>query len=211
MPTLTPWPTYNQLDDWTVDADGIDENKENNCGPESIAMCLKYLTGVELPADFIKDAIYGQAHLGYTLIPDLVKFLQRRCQIPATTHSGDGATLLQPAVRAAIDAGNPIIVLYFMALDQPNSGHFCPVIGYDEGGCTRANPWGGVLEYQKWAEFEKWQKFGNAIVLKRVRAKDLGDRDPLTPADPLIETLETLRAEAHDYVDRALERKAGRR
>ncbi len=208
MPGLSPWPIYNQLDDWTVDDDKIDENKENNCGPESVAMCLKYLTGVELPADFIKDAIYGQKFLGYTNIPDLANFLGRRCAVPCqNVGKGDDAPL-QPFVRQAIDTGNPIIVLYYAFLEQPQSGHFCPVISYDDKGCTRANPWGGVLEYQTWDVFERWQK-GYGFILNRVRAQDLpkGDRD-LGPFEPMVETALDLRAQARDYVERALQRKA---
>ena len=149
MPTLSPWPNWSQLDDWTADG-GPDENRLNNCGPESAAECLKYLTGVELPADFIKDAMYGEAYTGYTDVGHLVDFLQRRCEVPCEIHSGDGNSKLQPVVQQAIDAGHPIVVLYYWKLEQPNSGHFCPVIAYDQNGCTRANVWNRQLETWDW-------------------------------------------------------------
>lgn len=201
MPMLSPWPLYNQLADWTVDADGVDENRENNCGPESVAMCLKYLTGVELPADFIKDAIYGASFTGYTFMGDLARFLKKRCDLTCEIRSGQEPTL-QPIVKRAIDAGFPTIVLFFFELEKPDSGHFAPVVGYDEGGATRANPWGGKLEYMKWPDFETWQKSSNIIILNRQRPDNLG-RGGLE-ADPLIQGVEDLLDEAQPYVDRAL-------
>jgi hypothetical protein len=166
---------WSQLNDWTADG-RPDENAYNNCGPESVAACLRYLTGIELPADYIKDVMYGEKHLGYTDVPHLVQFLQAKCLVPCETYSGNAATLLQPVVRRAINAGNPIIVLYFWTLSNPASGHFCPVVSYDELGCARANVWNGQMEYWNWNKFEQWQKLGIAIVLKRVRASDLQPR-----------------------------------
>jgi hypothetical protein len=197
MPELAPWPMWNQMNDWTTDVDKTDENRENNCGPESVASCLKYLTGIELPADFIKDVMRGQAYMGYTFVSDLVKFLQEKSEIPCQVHSGDGRTQLQPVVRAAIDAGNPIIVLFFWDINLPESGHFSPVIGYQADGCTRHNVWGGKREFMPWPMFEAWQKFGTAITLKRTRAKDLGvGVRGAVRVDPLTQRVLTLKAEA---------------
>jgi hypothetical protein len=172
VPQLTPWWNWNQLNDWT--ADGLpDKNRLYNCGPESVAECLKYLTGVELPADYIKDVMYGEGYVGETDVPHMVSFLQDRCQVPCEVHSGDANTLLQPLVRQAIDDGNPIIVLFFFTLNDPSSGHFSPVVAYDETGCTRSNTWNGLQETWDWATFEKWQKLGNCVLLLRTRAADL--------------------------------------
>ena len=87
--------------------------------------------------------------------------------------AGDANTVLQPVVRQAIDNGYPIIVLFYFSLSDPSSGHFSPVIAYDETGCTRANTWNGLRETWDWPTFEKWQKQGNCLVLKRTRAPDL--------------------------------------
>ncbi len=172
MPQLTPWWNWNQLNDWT--ADGLpDKNRLYNCGPESVAECLKYLTGVELPADYVKDVMYGEGYVGETDVPHMVSFLQDRCQVPCEVHSGNANTLLQPVVRKAIDNGNPIIVLFFFTLNDPSSGHFSPVVAYDETGCTRSNTWNGLQETWDWATFEKWQKLGNCVALLRTRADDL--------------------------------------
>lgn len=196
MPALRPWPKFNQLKDWTTDVDQSDENAENNCGPESVAMCLKYLTGVELPADFIKDVMYSPTYTGYSFDDKLSEFMEKRCAIPVKVHSGDARTRLQPIVEGAIDAGFPIIVLYFWEIKKPESGHWAPVIAYDEEGCTRLNPWGGAAETWSWAKFEAWQKLGLCIVLQRARDPNLGSRDLET--EPLAMQLHALLHEAAD-------------
>lgn len=201
MTMLNPWPLYNQMNDWTVDADGIDENRENNCGPESVAMCLKYLTGVELPADFIKDVLYGQDFTGYTFMNDLARFLQKRCEIRCDIRVAQDPDL-KPVIQKAIDSGFPMIVLFYWDRDKPESGHFAPVIGYDDKGTTRANPSGGKLEYMKWDEFESWQKGNQCMVLQRQRPDNLG-RGGLE-LDPMIQGVEEMLKEAQPYIDRAL-------
>ena len=57
----------------------------------------------------------------------------------------------------------------------------------------------------KWFNGQK----GYGFILNRVRAQDLpkGDRD-LGPFEPMVETALDLRAQARDYVERALQRKA---
>ncbi len=185
MPALSPWPLWSQRNDWTADG-RPDENATNNCGPESVAECLKYLTGIELPADFIKDVMYGESHLGYTDVQHMVTFLQQKCEVPCEVHGGDASSLLQPVVRQSITKGYPIIVLYFWKLDNPNSGHFSPVISFDEQGCTRANVWNGQLEYWNWNTFERWQKLGVCVVLKRTRSPELPSATPALPPAVLV-------------------------
>lgn len=203
MPMLTPWPLKDQLNDWTLDDGGMNPNAENNCGPASVAMCVKYLTGLDLPSDFIKDVLYGENFLGYTFMNHLANFMQERAATRCELHSGDAHTLLQPIVRRSIDQGFPVIVLYFWRLEEPQSGHFAPVIGYDEGGCTRANPWGGKLEYWGWPMFEEWQKLGNCIVIQRKRDPQLDSesRDFIFD-NPMINGVRDLQVEAAPYFDR---------
>lgn len=165
---LAGFPIWNQLDDWTDDPNG-DTNRWNNCGPQSVAMVTKYATGVELPGDFIKDVLYGEAYLGYTFTNDLARFLNTRADIPTDVYGGDANATLRPVVVDALRQGFPVIVLYYLALDKPASGHFCPVYAFNDDGCWRANPLGGKAEFQTWAEFERWQKQGVAIVCKRKR------------------------------------------
>lgn len=198
MPALKPWPAYNQRKGLAFDDDKKSENADNNCGPTSVAMCLKYLTGVEIPADFIKDVMYGPEYLGYTYDNELRAFLEKRCDIPCEAHSGTSKTLLRPTVEAAIDAGYPIIVLYFWKLDTYEGGHWAPVIAYDEAGCTRQDPWTGLADTWSWAKFEQAQNRGHCIVLKRKRDPNLGSRDLDTELDPTTLTAFTMIAEAEE-------------
>jgi hypothetical protein len=207
MPVLGPWAAWTQLNDLTADG-RLDENRFNNCGPEAVAECLKYLTGIELPADFIKDVMYGEAYSGYTDVPHLVNFLQKRCEVPCEVHGGEPD--LQPVIRAALDAGHPIIVLYYWKLELPASGHWCPVIGYDDKGCTRANVWNGKLETWDWATFKKWQKGGVAIVLKRTRPGELAPATRAVAGDPLVARMLVLMSEAQPHTERARQRLAAR-
>jgi hypothetical protein len=202
MPALTPWPNWSQMNDWTADG-RPDENRFNNCGPEAVADCLKYLTGIELPADYIKDVMYGEAYTGYTDIPPIVDFLQRLCEVPCEVYRGDVGPHLRPVVQQALDAGHPIIVLFFWKLEEPYSGHFCPIVACDEYGCTRANVWNGQMETWSWDHFEQWQKLGNAIELKRLRAPDLGAGARGFPGDPLMQRMLAMQAAAQPYVERA--------
>jgi hypothetical protein len=216
MPALTPWPNWSQLYDWTADG-RPDENRLNNCGPESVADCLKYLTGIELPADYIKDVMYGEAYTGYTFIPPIVDFLQKKCEVPCAVYSDNLASAmggrstgstgaharLQPVVQQALEVGHPIIVLFFWKLEEPESGHFSPIVACDEYGCTRANVWNGQMETWSWDTFEHWQKLGSAIELQRVRAPDLGAGARGFPGDPLMRRMLAMQAAAQPYFERA--------
>ena len=113
-------------------------------------------------------------------------------------------------MQAALDAGHPIIVLYYLKLELPASGHWCPVIGYDDKGCTRANVWSGQLETWDWATFQKWQKGGVAILLKRIRPSELAPATRAVAGDPLVARMLVLLSEAQLYVERALQRPAAR-
>ena len=202
MPELKPWPLKNQLTDVLLKDNRINPNAENNCGPTSVAMVLEYLTGVDLPADLIKTMLYGLDFKGYTFMNDLSKFLRDRGGTESEIHTGDANTLLQPIVRQSIDNGYPVIVLYFWDINQPQSGHFAPVVAYDDTGCTRANPWGGVMEHWNWDKFEAWQKLGNCIVIKRKRDPYLDGQARDFVDNPLVEGLNQLREEYPGYFER---------
>lgn len=170
MRLLHPWPVYNQLDDWTTDADGTDENRVNNCGPECAAMCVRWATGVELPADFVKDAMRGPAYTGVTTLADLETFLTRRCAIPCQrVGPGDATTPLRPVVERALADGYPVIVLMSgNGVDLAETvGHFMVVIGADAATVLCADPWGGALRTLTWARFEHLQRLAQTLIIRR--------------------------------------------
>jgi len=166
---LAPWPDWNQRTDGTGDG-RVSENAANDCGPESAAECIKYITGVELQADYIKDAMYGEDYVGYSDVPHLCAFLNGRCAIPTESMAGDASTLLRPVVQKALSQGWPVIVLFFWDLSALSGGHFCPVVACDDQTMTRSNPWTGARERWSWLHFEMWQREGTAIVCRRQRS-----------------------------------------
>lgn len=169
---LHPWPDkWNQLDDWSTDENG-DQNRYNNCGPESISATLKYLTGVELSADEIVETMDNN-HVGYTTVEQLTAWLTRYAEIETETHYGNASTLLRPVVEEAIDNGYPVVVLFFFDINDANSGHFCPVYGYNDSGIYRHQVYGGGTEFMAWEKFEAWQKLGTCFVVKRRRDAQL--------------------------------------
>ena len=132
--------------------------------------------GVELPADFIKDAMKGAGYVGVTTLADLAAFLTRRCEVPSDlTGPGDATTLLRPVVEGAITQGYPVIVLFSgNGVDLAETvGHFMVVVGVDDAGVVCADPWGGKMRSLDWGTFERLQRLGQALVVKRRRDDQL--------------------------------------
>ena len=164
---MTPWFNWSQLRDpfpWDV------LNATYDCGPESVAECVAYLTGVQLEAEYIKGEMYNAQYVGYTDIVHLAGYLENKCAIPVQTYSGNAQTKLQPIVQKALSLYHPVIVLFFWDLQKLTGGHFCPVIACDEKVVTRSNPWTGATETWSWAHFEMFQQMGVALELKRKRS-----------------------------------------
>lgn len=152
---LSPFPVWNQLNDWTVDPDGTDENKYDNCGPECVAMCLKYITGVELSADFLKDRVYGQGYKGYTFVRDWIKFLVDQCEITTVQLTAEHK---QNDFIEYLSLGFPLIILRYFDLKKPESGHFIVAFGYDKQGFTYVDPLGGYVKWEDNKSFMRYYK-----------------------------------------------------
>jgi len=163
---LKPWPFYSQLDDWKANLS--DQNARNNCGPESVAMCLKFLTGVELPADLIKDAIYGEGYVGYTNVPDLEAYLRNYCETEAATILTTSAGNQAWGEWKYLKQGKPLIGLFSFSAPGANDGHFRAVIGQTRNTVTTADPWTGAKRVESIAEHWSWSK-GLLIGIDRVR------------------------------------------
>lgn len=167
---LRPWPwRWNQLADATIDG-RPDENADLNCGPQSLAECVYYLTceRVEFKADEIHDQVMPEGKRDVTYAEQLALWCGWH-GIFAEVLTGDARTRLEPKVRWAIDNGKPIVVLFFFDLEKLTGGHWCPVYAYNTVGCWRANPLGGKSEFMTWAEFERAHLFGQALILHKTR------------------------------------------
>lgn len=174
---LSPWPyEWSQLNDWAVDEDG-DQGRANNCGPQSVASALNHLGMGEWSGDIIREiiaAFFGGSQADYEQVDGLVKFLGRFAGIECDTYQGDGATLLRPVVEESISLGYPLIVLFAWDYERFNAtGHFMPVVGYDESGVYCHQVWGGGRVFMAWDEFEAWQKYGMAFRLRRRRSSQV--------------------------------------
>lgn len=155
---VAPWKTWNQLDDWVVDRDGIDENKQNNCGMQCVAMAVWAMYGVELNSDYIKDLLYGDAYLGYTSCDKLAYYFRRYTMTPTDIYANVPFEVSRELIVDAVRLGQPVIALQYWRRDQPNSGHFVCVIRVDDNGLTVSNPYGGKIEHMDWYTFSLWHK-----------------------------------------------------
>ena len=165
---LTPWPYWSQLSDWTTDADKTDENATQNCGPESIAMCLKYLTGVEEPADFIKDVILGQNTVGTTTAQQLASYLRHYCEIPVDILISGSQNQFTWWVWEYLHRGKPLIWLRSFAYSTDPILHWCPLNFMSPTQIGEADPWTGTSK--KYSYADAWTWGGNTMLgLHRTR------------------------------------------
>jgi len=168
---LDPWPFYSQLDDWTVDPDKTDENASYNCGPESVAMCVKYCTGVEQPADYIKDIILGQGAVGVTSAKQLTDYLKQYCNINSDTVWCASQNNFTWNLWDAICSGKPAIWLRAFDYVGSNTLHWCPIYYIDQGAIKEADPWTGNSRWFNYADAWAWAE-GTVIKLHRTRWDD---------------------------------------
>ncbi len=165
MNELAPWNYWNQLDDWTADG-RADENRANNCGWECVAMVAKYVTGVEMPADYLKDRVYGESYTGYAYAWDMASALGRWAEIPARAH-WQGPTELPQLIRRSIDDGRPIILLVRFQ-PQATQTHWIVAVGYDDASVIVADPWGGQRREIAWGDLTGvWYRGWVVEVLRR--------------------------------------------
>lgn len=163
MPELTNWSYWNQLDDPNT-ADGRPpENFWNDCSNECIAMCVWYVHGIELPADYFHDRLSYEGYRGYFTIEQVVQGLTRWGGVAAQEFYED-ANQVPGRLCAAIDDGRPCVLLLRFN-DDWNSGHFVCAIGYDGDNLYLADPYGGYRRAMPWGDLINWYKGVGAEVL----------------------------------------------
>ncbi len=173
---LEPWPNWNQRYDWSPDPIRLpDTNRLNNCGPEVVAETVKYLTGVELPAVYIKDVMYSQDFQGYTDFSHLARFFASADMPAALTMTPDPWLALR-IIKAAAAHGHPTISLFYETTNyggavEGEGGHFCATVGASDWSVTRSNPWIGRQEVMSHAQWWHWynRRFGGVLEIKRRR------------------------------------------
>jgi hypothetical protein len=169
---LKPWPFWSQLGDWTA-ADGQpDENAQNDCGPECVAMALKYLTGIEMPADYIKDVMYGEGYTGYTDVAHLERFFNQLTETRVVIMLAYTQAHLLWLEWTYLKRGWPLIGLFSFSAPGAPDGHFRAVIGQNANQAITADPWTARRRTESHASHWAWSK-GLLIGIQRTRR--LGD------------------------------------
>ena len=180
---LDPWPVnWCQLNDPARDGDnvgpnGSGNNAYNDCGPESVAEVVKYITGVALDADYIKDVACGPNFVGYTNWGNLELFLNDYAEIQTGQPLVADPATVAGHIKAWINAGHPAIALFYGgAIETPNmdgpqtGGHFCCVFGYDDAGnMIISDPWTGTERTMTPAQWN-WCSQGQALACNRSRS-----------------------------------------
>lgn len=156
-----PWKFWNQLDDWNVDADGGDENRINNCGPECCAMILWHLRGVEMSADQLKDWLLGPERTGNTTLAALKRLLTFH-NVRASFQTADPIVISQYA-----GWGQPVILLQQGMVEPRNAWHFVVAIDADDDGAlVVANPWGGTRDTITADDWARGQRYPVALFVE---------------------------------------------
>jgi hypothetical protein len=165
---LQPWPYYSQNADWTTDQDGFDENANLNCGPESICMCCKYLTGIETPADYVKDVILGPEKTGTTTAANLAWYLRHMCEIPTDIIGCSVQDQFTWYVWEYLHRGKPVIWLRYWDYVGSSTLHWACLNYMDSSKIGEADPWTGT--YKSYSYADAWAWGGNTMLgLHRVR------------------------------------------
>lgn len=147
---LDGWPLVDQLAGAVGpgDADGVAENRWDDCLPASIAAVVEYLRGVVVAPDHIKDWAYGDGFVGYTEPSRVAPFLSL-WGIGYEVRRAD-AEDAKEATKAALRQGWPVVARSF---EPEGFYHYCPVVGYEDETVTRHNPLGGRRETLSWRDW----------------------------------------------------------
>lgn len=164
---LSPWPIWGQLVDWTADSQP-DENKTHNCLPESMAECIKYVSGIELPADYIKDVEYGEAYIGDTTFDKAAWFLERYCESPCIAWSTQDNRRTLYHVWDALVHGYPCVGLFQYGGVAGGANHCMPYVYLTADTIKVSDPWSASLITWDYPTHDAWSLYAG-LTVKRLR------------------------------------------
>lgn len=144
------WHYINQLNAPVSEADGVDENKNQNCVAACVAMCLWTLTGTEFEPDQVKDAVYGEAYVGPQSAAAYVKYCADH-GMSLTPTNGQPWDLIE-GMKNNLDAGKPSLFTVptdWQGAGKATSSHVMVALGWDGNASlfTIADPWGGIQRH----------------------------------------------------------------
>lgn len=125
-------------------------------------MVTKYLTDVELPADFIHDALYRQGFTGYTDQQHQLYWFRHFVNTGADIFSYDASGevgsppyhAFYARAREELLNGHPLIHLRSFSGPNHPDGHFTCFIGLVNDHPVEADPWTGTRRV--WTPQDYW-------------------------------------------------------
>jgi len=169
---LKGFPILNQLHSAVAPSDGkADENAVYNCVPTSLAMCLQYLTGKRIAPDDIKDAVYGQGHVGGGSELAYAPLMRSKYGLKLTMEALPSASQqIIDRIRFYLSRNVPVIVTMHSKWSTPwfqdigdglHVGVAKAISETDAGELQIANPWRGFSHNEPVAWWR--DRLGNGV------------------------------------------------
>lgn len=111
----------------------------NDCLPTSVAAVIRWLRGVSVPPDAIRDWAYGDGTQGYTRPGEIVPYLSL-FDIP---YEHRITSLPMPVLQEAAANGWPVLAWTY---EPGGYYHWTPVTGLGDGQVIRHQVYGGYRE-----------------------------------------------------------------
>ena len=143
-----------------------DPNAGDDCGPESISMCARYL-GIIEPELQIKGEETGNVDfIGYTDVTQMATWFMKK-GIPSTAIQVND---VPGYIVSSLNAGFPCIYLRWSDLVSQTGGHFTVPVSYDPAVNTFGinNPLGGVKDWWTADQMQQNSKYGWVVQVERV-------------------------------------------
>lgn len=155
--TVLPSPAWSQLTDVSISPRPAAASVVD-CGPEAVAIVVDALTGVPVPAEYLRYLWFGLLDSRLTGSTDLVGML-RLCGVPAHAVSSAYPQVCAELQRAAAITEYSIVLGTWLT---PNLGHWVVICGATPTGVTVRDPWHGTEYGIDWSTFK--DKYSNCYV-----------------------------------------------
>jgi len=157
------------------------QTERRDCGPAALAMMLGW-TGINTNPTALAPAVYTPGREG-TLQSDIIQATRRSGRLPVPVRSFDD-------LLAELDAGNPVLVLQNLGIDQWPLWHYAVAMGYDLESATLFLHSGREQRFAtSFSDFEKsWQsseQWGLTVTTPEMLPATLDQADGLKAANGL--------------------------
>lgn len=155
------WPMVNQLNSPTDDG-GQDENSIENCGEANVCSIARFVAGVVVEPDWVKDIILRQNATGPTNDHQLHDVMTNRLGVPSTLYYPSDMGVAMAIIRSYIRDQRPVICLRYFGTIGGSAAHWETVFGGNGPDDTHtaqlyvADPWGGIASVESNTTFWSW-------------------------------------------------------